>query len=199
MAKVGYIFKADRYDGLEADKEWMEKYGCVQVIEESVDNEALRPKWKQLVANLERGDEIVVAKFSNALRGSRELSAFIELCRIKVVRIISIHDRIDSRGKLFPETTAAEVAVLRYSSAHVMNLQQKAKVLKKTMKAMDKADRENTIVDMYVNGHSFEDIMAVSGYNSRSSVFSVLNKHGVELNRGKFKGPLGKRKPKDGQ
>ena len=150
MAKVGYIFKADRYDGLEADKEWMEKYGCVQVIEESVDNEALRPKWKQLVANLERGDEEVVA-------------------------------------------------VLRYSSAHVMNLQQKANGPKKTMKAMDKADRENTIVDMYVNGHSFEDIMAVSGYNSRSSVFSVLNKHGVELNRGKFKGPLGKRKPKDGQ
>lgn len=102
MAKVGYIFKADRYDGFEADKEWMQKYGCVQVIEELVENEALRPRWKQLVANLERGDEIVVAKFSNALRGSRELSAFIELCRIKVVRIISIHDRIDSRGKLFP-------------------------------------------------------------------------------------------------
>ncbi len=93
MAKVGYIFKADRYDGFEADKEWMQKYGCVQVIEELVENEALRPRWKQLVANLERGDEIVVAKFSNALRGSRELSAFIELCRIKVVRIISIHDR----------------------------------------------------------------------------------------------------------
>lgn len=109
MAKVGYIFKADRYDGFEADKEWMQKYGCVQVIEELVENEALRPRWKQLVANLERGDEIVVAKFSNALRGSRELSAFIELCRIKVVRIISIHDRIDSRGKLFPETTAADV------------------------------------------------------------------------------------------
>ena len=86
MAKVGYIFKADRYDGFEADKEWMQKYGCVQVIEELVENEALRPRWKQLVANLERGDEIVVAKFSNALRGSRELSAFIELCRIKVVR-----------------------------------------------------------------------------------------------------------------
>ena len=95
MAKVGYIFKADRYDGFEADKEWMQKYGCVQVIEEPVESEALRPKWKQLVASLERGDEVVVAKFSNALRGSRELSAFIELCRIKVVRIISIHDRID--------------------------------------------------------------------------------------------------------
>ena len=210
MAKVGYIFKANSYDAFDADKEWMLQYGCVQVIEEPVESEALRPKWKQLVASLERGDEVVVAKFSNALRGSRELSAFIELCRIKVVRIISIHDRIDSRGKLFPETTVAdvlemfgalpeEVAILRYSSARVLNLQQNAKIPKKTMKAMDKADKENTIVDMYVNGHSFEDIMAVSGYNSRSSVFSVLNKHGVELNRGKFKGPLGKRKPKDGQ
>lgn len=103
MAKVCYIFKADRYDGFEADKEWMQKYGCVQVIEELVENEALRPRWKQLVANLERGDEIVVAKFSNALRGSRELSAFIELCRIKVVRIISIHDRIDSGENCSPK------------------------------------------------------------------------------------------------
>lgn len=131
----------------------MQEYGCVQVIEEPVESEALRPKWKQLVASLERGDEVVVAKFSNALRGSRELSAFIELCRIKVVRIISIHDRIDSRGKLFPETTVAdvlemfgalpeEVAILRYSSARVLNLQQNAKIPKKTMKAMDKADKE---------------------------------------------------------
>ena len=47
MAKVGYIFKADRYDGFEADKEWMQKYGCVQVIEEPVESEALRPKWNQ--------------------------------------------------------------------------------------------------------------------------------------------------------
>lgn len=48
MAKVGYIFKADRYDGFEADKEWMQKYGCVQVIEELVENEALRPRWNSL-------------------------------------------------------------------------------------------------------------------------------------------------------
>ena len=153
MAKVGYIFKADRYDGFEADKEWMQEYGCVQVIEEPVESEALRPKWKQLVAGLERGDEVVVAKFSNALRGSRELSAFIELCRIKVVRIISIHDRIDSRGKLFPETTVAdvlemfgalpeEVAILRYSSARVLNLQQKAKIPKKTMKLWTRPTRK---------------------------------------------------------
>ena len=87
MAKVGYIFEANSYDAFDADKEWMRQYGCVQVVEESVGHETLRPRWKQLMSNLERGDELVVSKFSNAVRGLRELSALIELCRIKVVYV----------------------------------------------------------------------------------------------------------------
>ena len=112
MAKVGYIFEANSYDAFDADKEWMRQYGCVQVVEESVGHETLRPRWKQLMSNLERGDELVVSKFSNAVRGLRELSALIELCRIKVVRIISIHDKIDTDNKLFPDTTPAEVLAM---------------------------------------------------------------------------------------
>lgn len=207
MAKVGYIFKADLYDGFEADKEWMQQYGCIQVVVEAVEHEALRPQWKQLISKLERGDEVVVSKFSNAVRGSRELASFIEFCRIKVVRIISIHDRIDSAGKMFPETTvidvlnmvgalAEEVTVLRNSSAHAMQLQQNIRTRTKTVRAMEKNDRENTIVDMYNNGHSIDSILTVSGYNSRSSVFRILNKYKVKLNRGKFSGPLGKRRKK---
>ena len=56
MAKVGYIFEANSYDAFDADKEWMRQYGCVQVVEESVGHETLRPRWKQLMSNLERGD-----------------------------------------------------------------------------------------------------------------------------------------------
>ena len=41
MAKVGYIFKANSYDALDADKEWMRQYGCVQVVEEECAHEAL--------------------------------------------------------------------------------------------------------------------------------------------------------------
>lgn len=207
MAKVGYIFKADLYEGFDADKEWMQQHGCIQIVEESVEHESLRPQWKQLISKLERGDEIVVSKFSNAVRGTRELASFIEFCRIKVVRIISIHDRIDSASKMFPETTAVdvlnmlgglaeEVTVLRNSSAHAMQLQQNIGARTKAVKAMDQKDRENTIVDMYNNGHSIDSILAVSGYNSRSSVFRILNKYKVNLNRGKFSGPLGKRKKK---
>lgn len=159
------------------------------------------------MASLERGDELVVSKFSNALRGSRELATFIEFCRVKVVRIVSIHDKIDSRGNLFPETKASDVlemfgslpeecAMLRKASAHIIHLKQNINQPTKE-KNISRAEREKTIVAMYNNGHSIDDIWKVSGFNSRSSVFRILNKYGVSLNRGKFSGPLGKRKPKE--
>lgn len=205
MAKVGYIFMANQYDMLEADKEWMLQYGCVQVFEESTDHEILRPLWKQLMASIERGDEIVVSKFSNAVRGTRELATFLELCRIKDARIISIHDGIDTKDELFPDTKVSdvikmfgslpeEIAALRKSSSHIMHLQQYIKQPSKTGGSISKTERERMIVDMYNNGHSIDDIFEMSGFSSRSSVFRILNKYGVKLNRGKFSGPRNKNK-----
>lgn len=208
MAKVGYIFMAKHCDTLKEDKEWMRKYGCVQVVEEEECHEVLRPQWKQLTASLERGDEIVVSKFSNAVRGSRELSAFIELCRIKVVRIISIHDCIDTENKLFQDTKVSdvmemfgslpeEVAALRKASAHVTHLQTNIKSPIKKAKSISRREREETIVEMYNNRYSLDDIFKVSGFGSRSSIFRILNKYGVQLNRGKCSGPRTKKKGKD--
>ena len=54
------------------------------------------------MAALQRGDELVIPKFSNALRGSREL--VLESCRVKVIRIISIQDSDKTRSNiLFPK------------------------------------------------------------------------------------------------
>lgn len=205
MAKVGYIFMAEHCDMLEADKEWMLQYGCIQVFEESTDHEILRPLWKQLMASIGRGDEIVVSKFSNAVRGTRELATFFELCRIKDARIISIHDGIDTKNELFPDTKVSdaikmfgslpeEIAALRKSSSHIMHLQQYIKQPSKSGSSISKTERERMIVDMYNNGHSIDDIFEMSGFSSRSSVFRILNKYDVKLNRGKFSGPRSKNK-----
>lgn len=204
MAKVGYIFKANFYDAFDADKEWMRQFGCLQIVEEKCAHEALRPQWKQLMASIGRGDELVVAKFSNAVRDLRGLAALIEMCRIKVVRLVSIHDKIDSGGKLFPDTTAVqvlemfgslpeEVAALRKSSSHIIQIQQSVKPSVMN-KATPKAEREKTIVDMYNNGYSLDDIWTLSGFSSKSSIWRVLNKYGVNLNRGRTRGPRTKKK-----
>lgn len=209
MAKVGYIYRTSHDDSLAEDKAWMSDYGCVQIVEEETAQEKLRPQWKRLLASLDRGDELVVAKFSNAVQGLRELSTLLEFCRVKVVRLISVRDRIDTGDKLFPDTTTSqimqmfgslpeEVMVLRRAEAHVQYLQQHIKPTRfKTLTAKEKAERENMIVSMYNNGHTLDDIYSLSGFKSRSSIFRILNKYGVKLNRGNFSGPLGKRKPKD--
>lgn len=209
MAKVGYIMAISQYDKLEEDRKWMNEFGCIRIVEESDENERSRPLWKQLMVALQRGDELVVSKFSNALRGSRELATFLEFCRVKVIRIISIHDKIDSRNLLFPETTPAdvlemmgslpeEVFALRRSAAHVVHLQEKMIVSLPPVSTskMRKLDREKTVINLYAAGHPIDDIWRASGFRSRSSVFRILNKHGIKLNRGNHSGPIKRKKSK---
>lgn len=201
MAKVGYIFMAEGYDSYSSDKEWMENYGCCRIVEENPANEKVRPEWKTLLMSLERGDEIILSKFSNALRGTRELSFFLELCRIKVVRVISINDRIDSKDILFPDTKPsavlevvgslpAEVAQLKKAPSHLKHLRQ---IKTKTSATKSRQGRETTIINMYNGGHSIEDIWHASGFKSKSSIFRILRKHGVTLNRGPHSGPIKKK------
>ena len=200
MAKVGYIFLAEAYESIESDRAWMEKFGCVRIVEEKTEDEKLRPEWKALLMSLERGDELVLSKFSNALRGTRELSFFLELCRIKVIRIISINDKIDSKDEVFPAmktsdfldmigSLPAEVATLRKASTHIMRLRT---VKTKTKATKSRQERETTIVNMYNSGHSIDDIWTVSGFKSRSSIFRILKKYGIALNRGPHSGPIKK-------
>ena len=218
MAKIGYIMATAHYDKLEEDRQWMQQYGCVKIVEENDADEKSRPLWKQLMIALERGDELVISKYSNAIRGARELAMFLEFCRVKelamflefcrvkVIRVISIHDRIDSKNELFPETKPSDVLlmigslpdealVLRKSSEHVSKLQERMIVqLPPISTAKEKRmDREKTVINLYAAGHPIEEIWKASGFRSRSSVFRILNKHGIKLNRGKHSGPIKKK------
>ena len=200
MAKIGYIMAAAHYDKVEEDSWWMQEYGCVRIVEENDADEKSRPLWKQLMIALERGDELVISKFSNAIRGARELAMFLEFCWVKVIRVISIHDKIDSKDEVFPAlktsdfldmigSLPAEVATLRKASAHIMRLRT-AKT--KTKSTKSRQEREATIVNMYNGGHAIDDIWAVSGFKSRSSIFRILRKYGITLNRGPHSGPIKK-------
>ena len=205
MAKIGYIMATLHYDRLEEDRRWMQEFGCVRIVEESDADERSRPLWKQLMIALERGDELVISKFSNALRGARELAMFLEFCRVKVIRVISIHDRIDSGNELFPETRPSDVLVmigslpdealvLRKASEHVSKLQERMIVQLPPISTSraKRMDREKTVINLYAAGHPIDEIWKASGFRSRSSVFRILNKHGIKLNRGRHSGPIKK-------
>ncbi len=201
MAKTGYIFLSKKYDTLEEDRQWMMDYGCDNIIEENGAQEKLRPQWKRLLGNCAANDTIVISRLSNALRGVRELGAFLDLCNQYNLRLISIQDKIDTGGELFIETKAADVLSIIGSLSSEANVlrRREARSLQtgaaepKTIKAGLRKDREKTVVKMYKSGKSIDDIWKASGYRSRTSVFRVLARNGVELNRGPHQGPIKKR------
>ena len=46
--------------------------------------------------------------------------------------------------------------------------------------------------------HPIDEVWRASGFRSRSSVFRILNKHGIKLNRGKHSGPIKKKSERAG-
>ena len=192
MAKTGYLFLAKGYSAREEDIQWMKDFGCDEIVVEEGIQERLRPLWRKTLTLLQPGDEIVVTRLSNALRGIRELGAFLDLCREYRIRLVSIHDGIDSKNELFPETTVGDVldtisrlsfeaTATRRTQARILRTRKKNK--RERTKSALRLDREKTIVNMYKSGHSIDDIWKVSGYKSRTSVFRVLQRNGVEPNR----------------
>ena len=48
---VGYIMATAHYDKLEEDRQWMQEYGCVKIVEENDADEKNRPKPMRTVYN----------------------------------------------------------------------------------------------------------------------------------------------------
>lgn len=208
MARIGYLWNTPHYKSFEKDKQWMLDNGCEQVIEEQNIHEKLRPEWQRLAEALTCGDELIVGKFSNAVRGPRELAILLELCRINMVRVISIHDKIDSSGELFTDTRTSDIlnmmATLPHESLAMRRASSCTNKLKKRMKAHTssailKLERNKMVVNMYKSGHTIDDIWKRSGFKSRSSLFRILNEAGVDLDRGHTKGPIKKKNQHNNQ
>ena len=79
MAKIGYLFLSRSLSTRDEDLAWMKEFGCERIIEEEAIQEKMRPQWRKMIAGIGKGDTIVVSKLSNAVRGLRELGAFLDL------------------------------------------------------------------------------------------------------------------------
>jgi hypothetical protein len=207
MAKIGYIMTAPGYNDYEADVKWMEEFGCVEIVREDLpQNEKSRTLWDSLIGRLQVSDTIVIPKLSNALKGTRQLVFFLEFCRINNIRLVSIHDKIDSFNQLFPDAKTSDVLTaiallpkeanaIRKSGQHITRVKKQiANISKKTV---GKTERNKRIINMYLQGFTIDEIFAESGFTSKSSIWRILNAANIELTRGHTRGPLGSRKKKE--
>ena len=198
---------APGYNEFEADKKWMEDFGCIEIIHEDLpQNDKMRTLWDSLVGRLQVSDTIVIPKLSNAIKGARQLVFFLEFCRINNIRLVSIHDKIDSYNQLFPDVKTSDILTaiallpkeanaIRKSGRHITRMRKQ--IANISQKAVGKAERNKRIVNMYLQGFTIDEIFVESGFTSKSSIWRILNNANIELTRGHTKGPLGPRKKKE--
>ncbi len=196
MAILGYLPYLPKYAEGAADRKWMEDFGCDRIVEEKPEEGTWRMGWDTLLASIGKGDTLVVSKLAHAVKGARQLSFFLEFCRIKSVRLIALHDGIDSDNELFPETQTSdllrviarlpeEANAVRKMTSQPGRWTKGTKVLSQA--AYGRVERNKRVVNMYKSGYTIDDIWKTSGFRSRSSIFRVLKNAGVELKRSRGK------------
>lgn len=196
MSKYGYIRKFATYADEEKDKAFMQDFGCVVLHEDPKASDKICPEWDRLISRLNKSDTLVVSKLSHIVGSTSKLAFFLQFCQVKGIRLVSINDRIDSAGELFPDTTVPDIlqmfamfpkevnSLRRYSQAQ-KKINTKINVL--TPVAHTQAEKELLVVNMYKGGHRLKDIMKATGYASRDSVYRILDKSGVKSNRKKVR------------
>ncbi|MCC8174918.1 MAG: recombinase family protein [Bacteroidales bacterium] len=192
MAKLGYIMIYDQYPSLDADRKWMEDYGCDPIVEERQGGK-LRPRWREVMKRLGSGDDLVIPRLSNVVSGTAELAFFLDHCRREKIHLIAFNDRVDSLDVIFPQKSTAEffalisgipdeVAAIRNAEKHISSLRRIRQ--RKTATEVNKRKRDKVIINLYTSGAPIDQIWKASGFRSRSSVFRVLRDNNIPFNRG---------------
>lgn len=186
MCKLAYIFDTIDDNSLA----WIKEYGCERILTDKAANEQSRPKLRQAIKQLQTGDEFIIAKFSNAVRGIHEMYILMEICRLKGVRLISINDSIDSWNSVFQEPSSSSLLkTIGSLSMEVNNLRRRVEIAKPGVKPeltsnkkAEKLKRNVRVINMYLAGHSLQGICSQMKI-CRTLVYNILRRNGIPYRR----------------
>ncbi len=185
MTRYGYIYGDSDAPAIK----WMIEYGCEKIIRDECYNGQTRPGLKELVLSIKEHDELVVPSMASAVGSMRGLAAFLELCRSKNIRLISIGDRIDSHDLLFGAASTRRIfsiissipmAISEIKRGRTGNLIDGGN--SRCVKKAKKEARDIQVINMYLAGYTLDNIME---YNevSLSTLFRILRRHNIERHR----------------
>ena len=102
--KYGYARVSTKDQNLELQIDALEKYGCQKIYSEKAKGaKADRPKWQELLNQIESGDTLVIWKLDRMGRSLHHLIKVVTELMEKNISIISLNDPIDTtniQGKL---------------------------------------------------------------------------------------------------
>lgn len=187
MARIGYLLAEPKSVREGEDLKKLDEQRCDIIYKDVIKNETTRPEWKNMFSNLKRGDELFLISLHNAVRGPRQLSLLLELCRVQRIRLVSLRDNIDSWDEMFKSSTAHVLNIIGALPGDTLAMRisgERYVSNKRGLKAKgQKSERDKRCIKMYQEGYPIEDIQKATNFSSKSSIFRILKKYGVEFTR----------------
>ena len=136
-------------------------------------------EWNHFIDDLKDGDAAVIYSFGNVFHNYTEVMHFIKMCSTRKIRIISIHDEIDTLNTITSDTLAAITKVVNSRKEEVHDDVQAELVTDTKRNKMLKKHR--TIINMYNAGFRIKDIMNKTKSRSKSNIYRILHQYDVQL------------------
>ena len=169
MARIGYIVTELPEQRIEEDEQRIQKESCDFIYRERYNVEGKTKELKKLIDNLNDRDEVIFLSMANAFKGVRQLCLFLNISRIKNLRIIFLRDRIAI-------STLTEDS---YAIRKIRKLSEK----RERSRSQARQLRNEKCVELYKAGVPTDEIKKQVGFRSKSSVFRILRASGVKTDR----------------
>jgi len=178
MRYIGYANMAHITEHSSAVVREMSEQNCSVVHLETQGDEE-KAEWNYFIDELKEGDAAVIYSFSNVFHNYNEMMYFLKMCSAKKIRIISIHDDIDSSDELTSDTLAAVTKVVNIKKEDTHDdIQSEFMTGSKRDKKLKK---HKMIINMYNAGFSIKDIMSKTGCRTKSNIYRILHAYDVPM------------------
>lgn len=183
MNNIGYIGNAHNFEHWQNCMDRMKQHGCSDIhVEERKGRK--RPQWDAFIDSLDNGDSAVLVSFDNAFRNFNDMVFFIKYCSKMEIRIISLHDELDTHDLLFPEKKTASTLdlICQVFAKRDRNSHDDLEAELYSNEYNDKKlKRYKLVINMYKAGYSVKEIMERTGYRGKSNIYRVLHKYDVNM------------------
>lgn len=169
MKKVGFILSKENM----AFMETMREFGCDPIyIEDGTING--KSAWARECQNMEANDIMVVDRIAYLISDMGQLPMMLKLLFVKKIRLISLLDKIDTKGEMFITSASDIMRTIAEMPKHIIRMNQQTSVFKKPMKK-PKEKRER-IIFLYKKNYSANNIARMVGCTP-SHVYRVIKKY----------------------
>ena len=136
-----------------------------------------------LLDTLRENDIVVFYSLREVFTTTDPFLMFLRYCKSKEARIISIADEIDSEDKIFPLPSSVQwmkiLCGLKTSVSKIYDDAQAETIGSDKKETILKKHR--MVINLYSAGYSTKDILRLTGYKGKVSIYRILKRYGIDL------------------